>query len=88
MPPSKHEVTNEAVKMRRVRNHNQHSNNPGVMFASGMESLIRNQMHQPSKYDQEDLKIMARKANKKEVKESLFSSLCKQILWGKPVKSA
>jgi len=73
--------------MRRVRNHSNRSNNPGVMFASGFESIVRDQLHQPSKFDEEELKIMERKAHKKEEPQSLFSILCKQLFWGKSTKA-
>ena len=70
--------------MRRVRNHKYRSSNPGVMFASGFESLVRDQLRQPSKFDEEELKIIERKAHKKPMPESLFSVLCRQLFWGKP----
>ena len=67
--------------MRKVRNYNQRSTNPGVMFASGLESLIRDQLHQPARYDSEELKIMDRKAPKKTQSESLLRLLCSRISW-------
>ena len=70
--------------MRKVRNHNQHSNNPGVMFASGFESIVREQIRQPAKFDEEELKAMERKSHKKELPESLFSLLCRHLFWSKP----
>jgi len=71
--------------MRRVRNHNIHSNNPAVMFASGLESLVRDQLHNPSKYDDQEIEALKRKNNKKE-QPSLFSVLCHQLLWHKLVR--
>ncbi len=73
--------------MRKVRNHNIRSNNPAVMFAAGFESIISDQLHQPSRFDQEELRVLERKAHKKAQPESLFSILCKQLFWGKSTKA-
>ncbi len=67
--------------MRKVRNHNNRSNNPAVMFASGLESIVRDHLHQPSKFDDEELKAMERKASKKEPSENLYSILFRQLFW-------
>ncbi len=69
--------------MRRVRNNNR-SNNPAVMFAAGLESIVSDQLCNPSKFDEEELKAIERKANKKAPSENLFSLLCRQLFWGKP----
>jgi len=81
--PIETKKTNEAPKMRKVRNHNIRSNNPGVMFAAGFESIVRDQLHQPAKFDEEELKVMERKAHNKPQPESLFSVFCRQLFWKK-----
>ena len=80
---NKTEDTNGAPKMRRIRNHNKRSNNPAAMFAAGLESLVSDQLNNSSKYDDDELNAMERKTNRKALPESLFSILCRQLLWGK-----
>ncbi len=67
--------------MRRVRNHNNRSNNPAVMFAAGFESLVSDQMRNPSKYDDEELRAIQRSPKKQTVKSNLFSDLFKLLFW-------
>ncbi len=54
------------------------------MFAAGLESIVSDQLCNPSKFDDEELKAIERKANKKAPSENLFSLLCRQLFWGKP----
>ena len=82
-PNRKHQ---RGPKMRRVRNNINRSNNPAVLFASGLEGLVRDQQYNPSKYDEQEQRVMARKANKKEMPESFISILCSQLFWRKPGK--
>lgn len=69
--------------MRRVRNHNNRSNNPAVMFAAGFESMVSDQLRNPSRYDQQELSEIERKAHKPKDRGSLFSILCRQLFWGR-----
>jgi len=87
MPPTKTDNTNEATKMRRVRNNVNRSNNPAVLFAAGFENLVSDQLRNPSKFDDDEQRIMERKANKKEVPENLLSLFFRLVFWSKPTKS-
>ena len=49
--PSKPQTRNEAPKMRRIRNQQVRSNNPGLMFAQGVETIVRDHLHHPGKYE-------------------------------------
>ena len=79
--------TNEALKMRRIKNNINRSNNPAILFASGFESLVSDQLRNPSKYDNEEQQVMERKANKKDVPVNLISLFFHQLFWSKSGKS-
>jgi len=64
--------------MRKVKN-NIHTNNPAVMFAQGLESLISDPLYSPSKCDQQELGQMRRSANKPESGGNLFNALLRQF---------
>ena len=59
--------------MRRIRNQHIHTNNPAVMFAQGLESLISDSLYSPSSHDHHDLGEMRRAANKPEPRGNLFT---------------
>ncbi len=67
--------------MRRVRIDNNRSNNPAILFAAGFESIVSDQLSNPSKYDEEEHRAIKRKAYKKAHHSSLFSVLCRQLFW-------
>ncbi len=66
--------------MRRVRIQNS-NNNPLAMFAFGVKQIASDQMSQPSKYDDQELRGMQRSPKKKDDKGSLFSILTQQLFW-------
>ncbi len=53
------------------------------MFAAGVEKIVSDHLCNPSRFDDEEIKAMERKASKKEPSESLFSLLCRQLFWGR-----
>ena len=66
--------------MRRVRT--QYSNhNPVAMFAVGVNQIASDQMSQPSKYDDQELRAMQRSPKKLAGTGSLFSILTRQLFW-------
>jgi hypothetical protein len=64
--------------MRKVKN-NLHMNNPAVMFAAGLESLISDQMYHPSRFDDVEMERELRVANKQKSRGNLFGSLLRQF---------
>jgi hypothetical protein len=53
----------EAPKMRRIRNHKVTSNNPGLMFAAGIEQIISDKLSHPSQYSDQELCNLQSTAN-------------------------
>ena len=64
--------------MRKVKN-NIHSNNPAVMFAAGLESLISDPLYHPSKYDEQAMAEKVRASRVQESRGNLFAGLLKQF---------
>ena len=64
--------------MRKVKN-NVHYSNPAVMFAQGVESLIRDPLYSPSQSDDEELNTMRRTASHRNSRGNLFSNLLRQF---------
>jgi len=64
--------------MRKVKN-NIHTNNPALMFAQGLESLVSDPLYSPSKYDEQELGDMRRTANKQDSPGNLFNVLLRQF---------
>lgn len=62
--------------MRRVRNH---SSNPALLFARGVESMVSDRLHHPGKFDQQELRAKSRISKKQEAHENLFSILMRQF---------
>lgn len=69
---------NEAPKMRKVKN-NLHLNNPAMMFAQGVESLINDPLYSPAKSDGEEINTMRRVARKQDARGNLFGVLLRQF---------
>ena len=65
--------------MRRVRNQRDHSNNPGLMFARGVESIISDHLHRPGKYLAQQASIKKRVSTKQESMGNSFSLLMRQF---------
>jgi hypothetical protein len=66
--------------MRRVRTQNS-NNNPLAVFAAGVNQIASDQMSQPSKYDDQELRGMQRSPKKQNDNSSLFSVLTRQLFW-------
>ena len=65
--------------MRRVRNQRNHSNNPSLMFARGIESLVSEHMNQPC-YAEADKKAAKQAAAvKSEPQGNFFTLLMRQF---------
>jgi hypothetical protein len=64
--------------MRKVKN-NIHTNNPALMFAQGLESLVSDPLYSPSKHDEQELGQLRRTANKQDSSGNLFNVLLRQF---------
>lgn len=64
--------------MRKVNNKIS-SRNPGLMFAQGLESLINDTLHHPSRIDQIEIERKQRLANKQDLRGNVFNILMKQF---------
>jgi hypothetical protein len=64
--------------MRKVKN-NLHIENPAVMFAQGVESLISDPIFNPSKLDYDESKPISRRGNKQDSQGNLFNLLLRQF---------
>ena len=65
--------------MRRVKNQNIRSNNPGLMFARGIESIVSDHLHHPAKFDDQEIIEKQRVSNKQDSRGNLFSILMRQF---------
>ena len=70
---------NEAPVMRKIRNHRVNIENPALMFARGVESIISDPLINPSRHDAGDIEGDRRSANKQESRGNLFSTLLRQF---------
>jgi hypothetical protein len=50
--------------MRKVKNHKVSTNNPALMFAQGIESIISDPLISPSQTDDLEMAALRRRANK------------------------
>ena len=64
--------------MRKVKN-NISVNNPAVMFAQGLESLIADSLLKPSRYDEQEISETRRAARKRDSRGNLFGFLLRQF---------
>jgi len=64
--------------MRKVKN-NLHLNNPAVMFAQGIESLISDPLYSPSQSDHQEISEIRRVAHKQDSRGNLFGALLRQF---------
>ena len=64
--------------MRKVKN-NVHFDNPAVMFAQGLETLIADPLMNPSHHDAQELDQIKRVAHKQESRGNLFNALLRQF---------
>ena len=65
--------------MRRVRNHKVNTANPALMFAQGIESIIRDPLVSPSQTDNLEMTTLRRRAGKKDSSGNLFNSVLRQF---------
>jgi len=65
--------------MRRVRNQNIHSASPALMFASGVESIVREHLDNPRRYKQEEKTSKQRVAIKPEPRGNFLNLLMRQF---------
>jgi hypothetical protein len=65
--------------MRRVRNQQVHSNNPGLMFARGVETIVTDHLHHPRKYEARQTSAKQRVAIKQEPRGNFLSLLMRQF---------
>ncbi len=64
--------------MRKVKNNVQLSN-PSVLFAQGVESLVRDPLFNPSQCDQQDIEQARHVIRKRQSQGNLFNSLLRQF---------
>lgn len=64
--------------MRRVRNQRNHSSNPSLLFARGIESLVSEHIDQP-RYAEADKKAAKQAAVKSEPQGNFFTLLMRQF---------
>jgi len=65
--------------MRRVKNHKVNTANPALMFARGIESVIRDPLVSPSQTDDLEMATLRRRASKQDSSGNLFNSLLRQF---------
>ena len=79
MTPSKQQTRTEESKMRRVRNQNIHAANPALMFASGVESIVREHLNNPQRNDENKKTNKQRATIKAEPRGNFFGLLMRQF---------
>ena len=65
--------------MRKVRNNVVNTSNPSLLFARGVESIIRDPMISPSSHDAEEAREMIHRASKESTRGNLFNALLRQF---------
>ena len=65
--------------MRRVKNQNIHSNNPALMFARGVESIVSDHLYHPGKNVEQEIREKQRVSNKQDSRGNLFNILMRQF---------
>jgi hypothetical protein len=65
--------------MRKVKNHKVSTNNPALMFAQGIESIISDPLISPSQTDDLEMAALRRRANKQDSRGNLFNTLMRQF---------
>ena len=79
MTPSKQTNPNEEPKMRRIRNQQVHSNNPALMFARGVESIVSDHIQHPRNMDAQPAGKKQRAANTEDASGNFFNLLMRQF---------
>ncbi len=65
--------------MRKVRNNIVNTSNPSLLFARGVESIIRDPLVSPSSHDAEETREMIHRARGEATRGNLFNSLLRQF---------
>ncbi|MDJ0778076.1 MAG: hypothetical protein QNJ85_09450 [Gammaproteobacteria bacterium] len=65
--------------MRKIRNNVIDTANPSLLFARGVESIIRDPMISPSSHDADEAREMIHRASKESTRGNLFNSLLRQF---------
>ena len=65
--------------MRKVKSHIVNTNDPAVLFARGVESLIADPMMHPSRHDDDELSRSRRVTHKQDSNGNLFNLLFRQF---------
>jgi hypothetical protein len=65
--------------MRRVKNHRVNSNNPSLMFARGVESMVSDHLYHPGRFDEQEIRERQRTSNKQESRGNIFNVLMRQF---------
>ena len=65
--------------MRRIRNQQVHSNNPALMFARGVETIVSDHLNHPRKYEASQTSEKQPADNKKEPSGNFFNLLMRQF---------
>ncbi|MCP4877097.1 MAG: hypothetical protein GY896_16695 [Gammaproteobacteria bacterium] len=65
--------------MRRVRNQQIHTNNPALMFAQGVESIVSDHLQHPRKYEVQQTSAKQRVAKEQESHGNFFNLLMRQF---------
>ena len=65
--------------MRRSNSRRACKGNPGLMFAQGVEHIVREKLHNPTVYDDQEARKLEKKAKTEEETKSLFSWLFRQL---------
>jgi hypothetical protein len=65
--------------MRRVKNNRVHSNNPALMFARGVESMVGDHLYHPGRFDEQEICERQRASNKQESRGNIFNVLMRQF---------
>lgn len=65
--------------MRKIRNHRVSIENPALMFARGVESIISDPLIKPARHDVIENDQVSRSAGKQESRGNLFGALLRQF---------
>ena len=65
--------------MRKIRNPQNHAADPSLMFARGVEQLVRDNLYHPARKDARELQDLRQKALRQEPRGNLFNILLRQF---------
>lgn len=67
--------------MRRINSRKLNSGNPGLMFAQGVEQIIREKLAHPTSYDDQEVRNFKRMVRTRVPAKNLFSLLFRQFTY-------